>query len=60
SKSTEDKSIHTRSIQPSAETQTQEKEDIPTGNILPEFRPAVQEPPIDEAHQQGPVTTRFS
>ncbi|MCI72701.1 hypothetical protein A2U01_0093965, partial [Trifolium medium] len=27
---------------------------IPPGTILPESRPEVQEPPIDDAHQQGP------
>ncbi|MCI31642.1 hypothetical protein A2U01_0052854, partial [Trifolium medium] len=45
----------TPSIQPSVETQTKEKEDIPLGTILPESRPEVQEPPIDDSHQQGPA-----
>ncbi|MCI87238.1 hypothetical protein A2U01_0108520, partial [Trifolium medium] len=54
SKSSEDKSIPTPSIQPSVETQPKEKDNIPSGNILPESRPEVQEPPVDDAHQQGP------
>ncbi|MCI41871.1 hypothetical protein A2U01_0063105, partial [Trifolium medium] len=53
SKSFEDKNIPTPSIHPSVETQPKEKEDKPPSNILPESRPEVQEPPIDDAHQQG-------
>ncbi|MCI39291.1 hypothetical protein A2U01_0060522, partial [Trifolium medium] len=53
-KSSEDKTAPTPSIQPSAETQTKEKEDMPPGAILQEPRPEVQEPPIGDSHQQGP------
>ncbi|MCI40313.1 hypothetical protein A2U01_0061546, partial [Trifolium medium] len=54
SKSSEDKSIPIPSIQPSVETQPKEKTDISPSTILPEPRPEVQEPPIDDAQQQGP------
>ncbi|MCI75916.1 hypothetical protein A2U01_0097185, partial [Trifolium medium] len=40
---------------PSAETETKEKEDMPPGIILQESRQEVQEPPIDDSHQQGPT-----
>ncbi|MCI81312.1 hypothetical protein A2U01_0102585, partial [Trifolium medium] len=60
SKSSEEKSIPTPSIQPSAETQTKENEDATPGTVLPESPPKVQEPPIDDAHQQGPPLNRES
>ncbi|MCI46659.1 hypothetical protein A2U01_0067900, partial [Trifolium medium] len=40
------------SIQPSAETETKEKEDMPPGTLLQEPRQEVHEPPIDDSHQQ--------